>query len=82
MNLAPLLEEVFSTEEVSNTSALRALLFPCGAHFHFFRTNLKLLLKDSLDMSCLTCHVHIPVVPHKAVAEVSRIGIYRRDWLL
>ena len=25
---------------------------------------------------------HIPVVPHKAVAEVSRIGDYRRDWLL
>ena len=24
----------------------------------------------------------IPVVPHKAVAEVSRIGNYRRDWLL
>ena len=26
--------------------------------------------------------VIIPVVPHKAVAEVSRIGNYRRDWLL
>ena len=26
--------------------------------------------------------VHLPVVPHKAVAEVSRIGNYRRDWLL
>ena len=26
--------------------------------------------------------VYIPVVPHKAVAEVSRIGNYRRDWLL
>ena len=25
---------------------------------------------------------YIPVVPHKAVAEVSRIGNYRRDWLL
>ena len=24
----------------------------------------------------------LPVVPHKAVAEVSRIGNYRRDWLL
>ena len=24
----------------------------------------------------------IPVVPHKAVAEVSGIGNYRRDWLL
>ena len=23
--------------------------------------------------------IHIPVVPHKAVAEVSRIGHYRRD---
>ena len=36
------------------------------------------------------CHIYthtqfincIPVVPHKAVAEVSRIGNYRRDWLL
>ncbi len=26
--------------------------------------------------------IEIPVVPHKAVAEVSRIGNYRRDWLL
>ena len=25
---------------------------------------------------------YIPVVPHKAVAEVSRIGNYRRDWLI
>ena len=24
----------------------------------------------------------LPVVPYKAVAEVSRIGIYRRNWLL
>ena len=24
-------------------------------------------------------HTDIPVVPHKAVAEVSRIGHYRRD---
>ena len=24
----------------------------------------------------------LPVVPHKAAAEVSRIGHYRRDWLL
>ena len=30
-----------------------------------------------------TCFFHIhTVVPHKAVAEVSRIGNYRRDWLL
>ena len=27
-------------------------------------------------------YIYIPVVPHKAVAEVSRIGNYRRDWLL
>ena len=26
--------------------------------------------------------VYVPVVPHKAVAKVSRIGDYRRDWLL
>ena len=26
--------------------------------------------------------LYLPVVPHKAVAEVSRIGNYRRDWLL
>ena len=25
---------------------------------------------------------YIPVVPHKAVAEGSRIGNYRTDWLL
>ncbi len=29
-----------------------------------------------------TPHTYIPVVPHKAVAEVSRVGNYRRDWLL
>ena len=28
------------------------------------------------------CYYILPVVPHKAVAEVSRIGNYRRDWLL
>ena len=32
--------------------------------------------------SCLSLLLLIPVVPHKAVAEVSRIGNYRRDWLL
>ena len=26
-------------------------------------------------------HTQIPVVPHKAVAEVSKIGNYRRGWL-
>ena len=26
--------------------------------------------------------IYLPVVPHKAVAEGSRIGNYRRDWLL
>ena len=36
---------------------------------------------------CFFCYMSlsldvIPVVPHKAVAEVSRIGNYRRDWLL
>ena len=30
----------------------------------------------------ISCLLNIPVVPHKAVAEVSRIGNYRRDWLL
>jgi hypothetical protein len=24
----------------------------------------------------------LPVVPHKAVAEVSKIGTYRKGWLL
>jgi hypothetical protein len=27
-------------------------------------------------------HIYIPVVPHKAVAEVSKIGNYRRGWFL
>ena len=31
---------------------------------------------------CVFVVVSVPVVPHKAVAEVSRIGNYRRDWLL
>ena len=26
--------------------------------------------------------IHIPVVPHKAVAEVSKQETYRRGWLL
>ena len=30
----------------------------------------------------VTVGMTLPVVPHKAVAEVSRIGNYRRDWLL
>ena len=28
------------------------------------------------------CAYYLPVVPHKAVAEVSRTGNYRKDWLL
>ena len=35
----------------------------------------KILLKDEHT-------TEVPVVPHKAVAEVSRIGNYRRDRLL
>ena len=42
--------------------------------------------RGELQFSCLkvksTYQRNIPVVPHKAVAEVSRIGHYRRDWLL
>ena len=34
----------------------------------------------------ISFHIHLyhslPVVPHKAVAEVSKIGTYRRGWLL
>ena len=30
----------------------------------------------------INVYIYIPVVPHKAVAEVSRIGHYTRDWLL
>ena len=32
--------------------------------------------------SVLQSTTPVPVVPHEAVAEVSRIGHYRRDWLL
>jgi len=34
------------------------------------------------DIPKYSKYIQIPVVPHKAVAEVSRIGHYRRDELL
>ena len=39
-----------------------------------FSTNIRIKYKTYSDI--------IPVVPHKAVAEVSKIGNYRRDELL
>ena len=38
--------------------------------------------QGSLCITCIMNYKWLPVVPHKAVAEVSRIGHYRRDWLL
>ena len=44
---------------------------------------LDFLLKlPAPPLAALPVYVTIPVVPHKAVADVSRIGNYRRDWLL
>ena len=39
------------------------------------------LHKENPNLNVLR-YAYLPVVPHKAVAEVSRIGNYRRDWLL
>ena len=53
-------------------------------YIYIYITELKLLL-DCLYMPILEVgveYIHIPVVPHKAVAEVSKIGNHRRDWLL
>ena len=41
-----------------------------------------LLLHSSITWLYYYLTPLLPVVPHKAVAEVSRIGNYRRDWLL
>ena len=38
--------------------------------------------KEANCYKCDLMYSYLPVVPHKAVAEVSRIGNYRRDWLL
>ena len=40
------------------------------------------LLHQQLQLGETTIYIHLPVVPHKAVAEVSRIGHYRRGELL
>ena len=54
-------------------TGLKDSRWPCWVFF--FRLMLTSWeWKNSIDL--------IPVVPHKAVAEVSRIGNYRRDWLL
>ena len=44
--------------------------------FHTIPNRVQSIQKPSLSPR------KIPVVPHKAVAEVSRTGNYRRDWLL
>ena len=51
-------------------------------------TAMKVRQKNTISIELYACVysyinlTYIPVVPHKAVAEVSRIGNYRRDWLL
>ena len=42
----------------------------------------KPVFEDSLESSCSEGPDTLPVVPQKAVAEVSRIETYRRGWLL
>ena len=37
---------------------------------------------NAMEVAYISYIYKLPVVPHKAVAEVSRIGNYRRDWLL
>ena len=37
---------------------------------------------SSISVVCVILLVLLPVVPHKAVAEVSKIGSYRRGCLL
>ena len=57
-------------------------------HISFMWGDLQWLLfgkcVETTKVKCMTTisTYVVPVVPHKAVAEVSRIGHYRRDWLL
>ena len=57
-------------------------------HYYYCRSSLLLLLLSVLSVSSrwltwmLLSLLWLPVVPHKAVAEVSKIGTYRRGWLL
>ena len=45
-------------------------------------TSSHLLFNSPYCRKFTTPYYKVPVVPHKAVAEFSRIGNYRRDWLL
>ena len=40
------------------------------------------VMRTTRQESILSADLLLPVVPHKAVAEVSRIGTYRIGWLL
>ena len=65
------------------------LLFICFSTLHIVGSllfklpsiNTDIYINHKLD-SRTSYYLFLPVVPHKAVAEVSRIGNYRRDWLL
>ena len=73
------------SQKILNATACRHMLFwLCSLAKYYALTHMQL---KPISLECFSLNhfepkCTIPVVPHKAVAEVSRIGNYRRDWLL
>ena len=53
-----------------------------GLNTHWSHTHLGLPKTDTTTKISIMCHCSKPAVPHKAVAEVSKIGRHRRGELL
>ena len=53
-----------------------------GLNTHWSHTHLGLPKADTTTKISIMCHCSKPAVPHKAVAEVSKIGRHRRGELL
>ena len=57
-------------------------VLPCGIWDVFIHLSIYLFIYLSIYLSVYLAILCIPVVPHKAVAEVSDEETYRRGWLL
>ena len=58
--------------------------FPLTIYIYIYYMSIYIYMYIYIYMSILYIYIYIyvPVVPHKAVAEVSKIGNYRRgEWL-
>ncbi len=76
------IEILLGQEIVRNTDGLEPLPKETERESWFWTGTSQYMYRCIRIYSRNTMMNDVPVVPHKAVAEVSRIGNYRRDWLL